>query len=213
MTQGVLELALPPVFLEDNFYTADCNRDAHAWIARWPDWPAHALILHGPAGAGKSHLGHIWANRTGAQILHAEHSLSPEKLYENSLVEDIEAVKDERALLHLINFSRENNAYLLLTSSLPPRQLPFTLPDLTSRLLALPAVGITAPDEKTLAAVLRKQFSDRQLKVSDDVIAFLLARMDRSFAKVMEIVEKLDKQALAEQRDLTIPFLKQTLGY
>ncbi len=211
MPQFTLPISLPPVFSEDNFFTAESNRAAHDWVTRWPDWNAHALIVHGPAGSGKSHLGHIWAERAQARI--AEYPLKPETMHGNWLVEDIENLSDESGLFHLLNLAKENKTYLLLTANAAPKQLPFQLPDLTSRLLALPAVGIDAPDDALLAAVLRKQFSDRQLKVGDEVIAFLLPRIERSFTQAAAIVDTLDKAALAEQRNLTVPFIKRMLGY
>ncbi len=211
MSQYALTLQLPPVFSESSFYVSTCNRDAHAWIARWPDWPSSALLLHGPGGAGKTHLGHIWAAHTNAEVYDA--LPVPDALQTHALIENIERIGDERQFLHLINYSRERKFSLLLTSALPSSELPFTLPDLTSRLKALSSVGITAPDDEVLSAALRKQFSDRQLKVDEDVILFLLPRIDRSFACVAEIVDALDRKALAEHRRLTIPFVKQTLGY
>jgi len=215
MAQYAFPLTLPPVFSEDNFYAAPCNRESHAWVTRWPNWPSQALLVYGPSGAGKSHLGHIWAGRAKGKIFFSreQKKFAPETMSGNWLIEDIEKLADEKALFHLLNLAKENKNFLLLTASLPPRELPFTLPDLTSRLLALPCVGIAAPDEETIAAVLRKQFSDRQLKVEDEVIAFLLPRMERSYGGAATIVETLDKQALAEQRNLTVPFVKRTLGY
>lgn len=214
MQQRVFSLALPPVFSEANFYAAACNREAQQWVMRWPDWPAHALLLYGPKGAGKSHLAHLWAARTKAQVFSCggNAALSPEAMRGNWLVEDIHLLTDEKTLLHLLNISREQKTSLLLTSAVPPAQLPFKLPDLTSRLLALPATGIEMPDEETLAAVLRKQFADRQLKVEEDVIAFILPRMERSFAGLSALVDALDQQSLAEQRNLTIPFVKRVMG-
>jgi len=215
MTQYAFPLTLPPVFSEDNFYAAGCNRESHAWVTRWPNWTSHALLVYGPSGAGKSHLGHIWAGRAKGKIFFGRNKLklSPETMRGNWLIEDIEQIRDERALLHLLNLAKENKNSLLLTCGVVPKELPFTLPDLTSRLLALPYVGIAAPDEETIAAVLRKQFSDRQLKIEDEVIAFLLPRMERSYGGASAIVEKLDKQALTEQRNLTVPFVKRALGY
>ena len=163
MSQYTLSLALPPVFSEDNFFVSDCNRQAHGWIMRWPDWPAHALLLHGPEGSGKSHLAAIWAARSKGNV-----------------AEDIERLADERELLHLFNSTKENKQNLLLTASVPAPGLPFTLPDLTSRLLSIPSVAIGQPDDEVLAGAMRKQFADRQMKVDDDVIAYILPRMERS---------------------------------
>jgi chromosomal replication initiation ATPase DnaA len=215
MSQLTLSISLPAVFSEDNFHVADCNREAHQWAARWPDWPGNALLLYGPSGAGKSHLGQLWAARAKAQRFSTRETslLSPDTMRGNWLVEDIENVSDARALLHLINFSGENKTSLLLTANAPPKRLPFTLPDLTSRLLALTAIGISSPDEATIAAVLRKQFADRQLKVEDEIIAYLLPRMERTYAGAAIIVDTLDTEALAEQRNLTVPFVKRVLGY
>jgi chromosomal replication initiation ATPase DnaA len=211
MSQFTLPISLPPVFSEDNFFVAGCNQEAHRWIMRWPDWKTHALIIYSPTGAGKSHLGHIWAERANAKTTTLP--LAPETVRGNLLIEDIEKITDEQALFHLLNLAKENKYSLLLTSNVAPNRLPFELPDLTSRLLALPAIGIGAPDDMLLAAVLHKQFADRQLKVEDGVIAFLLPRIERSFTQAVKIVDILDKKALAEQRNLTVPFVKRVLGY
>jgi len=210
MAQYPLLLTLPTIFSADNFFVSDCNREAWQAVSAWPDWSSHALLICGPRGSGKSHLGQIWAERAGAYILTAN---EPDKEPDNHhwLIEDIEQFEDERKLLHWFNYTRENKRNLLLTSSVLPPQLPFILPDLTSRLLAIPYVSIHDADDEALLGAMRKQFSDRQMKVADDVIAYLLPRMDRSFAAVIAMVEKLDKAALAERRTLTIPFVKRLL--
>jgi chromosomal replication initiation ATPase DnaA len=209
MSQYALPISLPPVFSEDNFVVSESNRAAYEWVTRWPDWPSHALILVGATGAGKSHLAQLWIMRSGAQILDR---IVPDAKG-NLLLENIEQIIDERALLHLLNYGKENKQSLLLTSELPPGELPFTLSDLTSRLKALPVAAINPPDDALLAAALRKQFADRQLKVEEEIIAYLLPRFGRSFADVAATVAILDRQALAEQRNLTIPFVKRVLNY
>ena len=104
---------------------------------------------------------------------------------------------------------REHGGSMLMTSMVPAPNLPFSLPDLTSRLLALPSVGIDQPDDDALAGAIRKQFSDRQMKVDEEVIKYLLPRMQRSFLKAKELVELLDAKALAEGKNITIPFVKR----
>lgn len=210
MSQYALPLTLPAVFSADNFFVSECNRDAWRWVNAWPQWPAHALLLYGPRECGKSHLGHIWAEKAGAQTLSAA-NLTVTAHEGNLLVEDIEALRDERALFHLFNDAKEKKNWLLLTSSAAPQQLPFTLPDLTSRLLALPSAAIAGADDEVLAGAMRKQFADRQIKVDDDVIAYILPRIERSLARVKEVVEKLDSGALEQRKAVTIPLVKKVL--
>lgn len=207
MSQYALNLALPPVYAEDNFFVSSCNREAHRMVSAWPDWPSHALLMHGPKGSGKSHLAHIWASRAGAAAVSRPQGGEGGNL----LVEDIEWLDDEQALLHVLNGSAENGRNLLLTSSVPASQLPFSLPDLTSRLKALPSVAIHEADDEALHRVLRKQFADRQIKINDDVIIYLTPRMERSFKKINILVDTLDRAALMEGRTITIPFVRRLL--
>ena len=97
----------------------------------------------------------------------------------------------------------------MLTSACPANQLPFKLPDLTSRLMALPSAHIDQPDDEVLSAALRKQFTDRQMKVDDEVIAYMVPRVERSFVAIQTLVERLDNLTLQEKRKLTIPLVKQ----
>jgi len=212
MSQLPLSLSLPPVYSEDNFYLSDCNRDAHRLITAWPHWPGHALLMYGPKGSGKTHLGQLWAGRAHALAWPAAGLDAMEyPLSFHCLIEDIERTRDERLLLHLFNHAREQGYSLLLTAAVTPQHLPFVLPDLTSRLLALPSVHITQPDDAVLAGAMRKQFADRQMKVGDDVIAYALPRMERSLGKVRELVERVDKSALAERKNVTVPFIRKLL--
>lgn len=210
MSQYTIPLLLPADYSSENFISSACNEEAIHWIQRWPNWSSHALLLVGPTGCGKSHLGHMWATTANAITLSAE-TLGNDIPDHNYLVEDINKLRDERALLHLFNYSRENKRHLLLTSASPIAQLEFTLPDLISRLKALPVATIKEADDDALAAAMRKQFADRQIKVDEDVIAFLTSRMERSFAHLRALVEHLDKTALEHKRNLTIPFIKHLL--
>lgn len=211
MAQYTIPLILPADFSAENFIISDCNHDAVRWVESWPQWPAHALLLVGAAGSGKSHLGHLWAQRAQAGTLHARELGGRAPVDGHWLIEDIDQLTDERALFHWFNHSRETGHSLLLTSALAAAQLPFTLRDLTSRLLAVPVATIHDADDAALAAVMRKQFADRQIKIDDGVIAYIIPRMERSFARAKALVEWLDRNALQAQRTLTIPFVKQLL--
>lgn len=123
-----------------------------------------------------------------------------------------ETAIDPRGLLHLFNALKEQGGHLLLTSREPPARWPVVLLDLKSRLAAIQAVRISAPDDAMIEAVLVKLFADRQIAVGPGAIAYLLRRIDRSFAAARAVVAQADSAALTDKRAVTIPLLKQVLG-
>lgn len=204
----------------DDFLIADSNRDAVSWVDLWPEWPAPALVLYGPAACGKTHLAAVWRAQAGAASIPPEDlaTISADKLFERGqhyLIDPVDPWIGDRAaettLFHLYNLAKENKRTLLLTMRVPPVRLSFTVPDLASRLRAAPGVAIHAPDEMLLGAVLVKMFSDRQLLIGEDVLNYVLPRMERSFAAARNLVEKADQRALAEKRPLSVPLMREVL--
>lgn len=218
--QLTLDLGHVPALGRDDFLVAPCNAEAVAWIERWPNWPAHALALFGPEGCGKSHLLAVVAElraaegirRADAADLSAEGAADLVKGARIVVVDNLDALADEIALFHLWNLTKETGRFLVLAGREAPARLAVKLPDLRSRLNATPAVGIGAPDDSVLAAVLLKQFADRQLRIGEDVLAYLLGRMDRSFAAAGAVVDALDKASLAERRPITVPLARAVLA-
>lgn len=196
----------------EDFMPADSNRAALAWIERWPDWPAPALILHGPAGAGKTHLATIWVARCDGLDLGPELGdtleLDASRCY---LVDPAEPIGDEVALLQLYNRLREDGGHMLLTAGKPVSRWDIKLPDLRSRLAAAPSAAIGPPEDTLLAALFLKLFDDRQLKVPEPVIRYLLTHMERSFAAAHRLVDALDHLSLERQRPITIPLARLAL--
>jgi DnaA regulatory inactivator Hda len=209
----------------DDFVVSESSAAAVAWIDRWPDWPASALVIVGPPASGKTHLAEVWRQRSGARIIAAA-ALRREAVADLAVasltgaravvVEDADraaeaGASDERALLHLFNLLREAGGHLLLTGRTPPTRWPLALPDLRSRLAALPVAALAPPDDVVLAAVIVKLFADRQLLVEPDVVQFLAIRLDRSFAAAAEAVAALDRAALAHGRAVTVPLVRSVL--
>ncbi len=200
-------------YSRESFHISPANAEAFAWIEKWPQWPSHCLVVHGPAGCGKTHLAHIWQQKTQALFLRdldqANVPASPHACY--ILESAILGGGNERALLHLFNYLQEKNGFLLMTAREAPQRMEYRLPDLASRMKAALAIRIDQPDDALLETLMIKYFVDRQLRVGPDVRAFLLARMERSFAALHKIVEEIDKRALVEQRKVTVPFVRALL--
>ena len=206
--QLILDLPLRAAHGWANFLVTDSNIEAVAWLDRWPEWPGPALCIHGPEGCGKSHLLHVWRARTEAVSLRPE-ELTAEAVSELAAkgavaLDEADQLGDPEPLFHLYNLLAEHGGFLLLAGRKPPRQWPLTLPDLRSRLLAAPSVGIQPPDDRLFMAVMAKMFADRQVRVGQDVLAFLAARIERSFAAAERAVAQLDHDSLSGQRPITV---------
>ena len=194
-------------YAREDFLSGACNEGALQLIDGWPDWPASTVALIGPEGSGKTHLATMWAAAAGARIVSA-HALGtaelPSALATGALVvEDAEATQDERVLLHLINLAGEEKASLLLTARTLPAAWPVAIPDLVSRLRALPVAMLLTPDDAMLRALIVKLAADRQLAVDESVVRYLSTRIERSFAAARAAVIALDREALRQRRPAT----------
>jgi chromosomal replication initiation ATPase DnaA len=164
------------------------------------------MMLTGPEGSGKSHLAAIWEREAGARVTAArllDEAAVPRALATGALVvEDIaDGAFDERALFHLLNLAREDDAFVLLTARTAP--VRSAIRDLGSRLKALPVVALAPPDDALLRAVMVKLFADRQLAVDESLIGYVALRIERSFAAARMVVARLDEEAMRQKRPLT----------
>jgi chromosomal replication initiation ATPase DnaA len=205
-----LAFALPHAesLTRDNFLEGPANEASLALIDCWPDWPNRIMLLVGPEGSGKSHLAAIWAEEAGARSTSA-HALTaatvPGALATGALVvEDLKPQGfDERAMFHLMNLAREDEAFVLMTARIPPSAFEIELRDLRSRLRAVPTVSLLPPDDLLFRALIVKFCADRQLTVDEAVVSYLTNRIERSYAAARQAVELLDTEALRLGRPVT----------
>lgn len=200
-----------------DFLVGAANAEAIAVVDRWPDWSSRLVIIAGPVGSGKSHLVDIWRAESGAEAIAASALAvaDAERLLVNDAIaiEDLHAGPvDEAALFHLLNIALARKAAVLMTSRVWPSALPLKLGDLVSRLRAAQLVELAEPDDELLKRVLAKLLADRQLIVDRSVIDYIVTRMERSLGTANLIVDRLDEEALAQGRAITIRLAAETLG-
>ncbi len=207
----VRQLALPfahvPHLTASDFLAAPSNADALEWISRTAEWPAGRLALFGAASVGKTHLLHIWAASRAACLLDGASLTLLDAIAPPAgplAIDDADAAPP-RALLHVLNTAAEAAQPLLLAARAPPAHWaaqslqaggPAYPADLSSRLRAITAVPIEAPEETLLRALLARLLAERQLAVPETVQDWLLLRLPRSAAAIHEAAGKFDHVSL-----------------
>ncbi len=217
-TQLSFDLPARAALGRDDFFISPSNALAVALIDTPDTWSNGRLLLIGPKGSGKTHLAHVWAAQSGAQIVAAKdlnETEVPDLLVGPVVIEDADQIAGQRdretALFHLHNLAQAEGQALLITAHSAPQRWSLSLPDLASRLQAVQIAKLDAPDDTLLTALLMKLFADRQLNPAPDVIPFLSLRIDRSFAAAQQIVATLDRAALEAKRPMTRAFVSATL--
>ncbi len=201
-------------FRREDFVVSPSNAEAAKALDAWPAWHGGCLALIGPEGSGKSHLAQSWARSIGAAVIPAKGrvELGPLQgrpvLYEDA---DRDRARRDEILFHLINMAGQPGGGLLLTGRSPPSGWPAALPDLRSRLNAMPVGQIDEPDDLILESVLRKFFRERNIRPAEDVFPYLLHRIERSAPKALAMVKRLDEAADAEGRAVSRALARQIL--
>lgn len=200
---------------EADFLVSDGNRLAHAHILTYPHWPSPMTLVVGPAKAGKSHLARIFADRSGAQApapRELEH-LSRAGGTDPLILEDVDrAGYDETALFHLLNQSMRDRRPLLMTAREAVAYWPYRTDDVRSRARLAAMFVVSAPDDIQLSQMFVKLLGDRQVTVDPRVIAYVVARMERSPEEAVILAGLLDRLALARGTAITRSIAAEALA-
>ena len=220
-----LQIPLPVLTAlgREDFFVSESNAMAVALIEGWENWPSRKMVLNGPAGSGKTHMAHVWANLSGAQIIAAQDLTSdavqadiPALAAGNICVENVDQIAGnlaaEEPLFHLHNLVLEQGHSLMMTGAAAPNLWPLALPDLKSRVMAAQSAALSGPDDMLLSALLVKLFSDRQIVPASDVIPYLLRQMPRSYGYARIIVDRLDRASLTRTAGVSRPLAIQILA-
>ena len=220
-----IEFPHRPSLDKEDFLVAECNIEAVEMIDRWPDWTYFAVCIYGSEGCGKSHLANVFSNNVSrhdnypyripsiqAKDVRLE---TPHKLFSRHrclIVENLCRQINNEAMFHLYNLYRNEGGFILFTSEIAPARLNLPLPDLQSRLNAVPAIEIKAPDDDLLSCLLVKLFTDRQIFITPEVVNYIVSNMQRSFAYARKLVEETDRISLSRKRAVSIPIIKEAMS-
>lgn len=199
-----LKLQRPSSFRRQDLIVSAANAEAVRAIDNWRSWHGGALALVGPGGSGKSHLGAVWAEAAKALVVDVPIGMDDlARLQGKPLLMEHAERQDSEVLFHLINRAGEEGSSLLLTSRRQPSAWPAGVPDLRSRLNALQVLELGPPDDEILAGALYKFFRERNIKPADDLVPYLLKRIERSIPVAWEIVRRLDDAGDVQRRPIS----------
>lgn len=226
--QFPLDLRWPPHQHLDAFYPGG-NEAALCEIAAFAvEAPRAWVFLHGATGTGKSHL-LIGACRAADESGRDARYLSLAQLPEPRAdaiggidaeglvaVDDVGAVTGDRdaelALFDLFNRAKAASAQMLFAATAPPPGLGIGLPDLVSRLSSCTQCALHPLDDAGRRAMLRLLAARMGLRLDDEVLDWWFARQPRDSASLVALLRRIDRAALAAQRRVTIPFLRELLA-
>ncbi|HJD56466.1 MAG TPA: hypothetical protein LFW21_07710 [Rickettsia endosymbiont of Pyrocoelia pectoralis] len=216
MQQYIFPLNNKSKYHPDEFIVSTSNSLAYNALQNWQNNFGvspykFTLLIKGASSSGKTYLTKIWQNLANAYVI-KDIFFDEETLekYNAFIIEDIENWQ-ETILFHLFNLINEKQKYLLLTSL--DKSHNFTLPDLSSRIKSVLGITINSPDDELIKILIFKHFSTSSVNISQTIIDFLLINLPREYSKIIEILEHINRFALASKRKITIPLIKQILDY
>ena len=192
-----LDLEAPDAFSRDKLMVNDAVQTVLDILLAPQTWLGNHLIVLGPKGSGKTHLGHVFAETQGAQFLTAAetHALDTTDLPPVAFVVDDAEVADESALFHLSNHVQKADQQLVLLTEKHPLLWEPEIADLASRLRAMRLLTLSEPDDALLSAILKTLFARRFIEPTTDTLDYIARRMQRSVGAAQKIVTDLEHYA------------------
>ena len=228
MQQLPLEVRLDDHAVFDTFFAGPNDACVHALRELARTSVQSSAWLWGAPGSGRSHLlqacvaaGDAAGTRSAYLPLGPDAGLSP-RAFDGLdacglvCVDDVDCVAGrddwERGLLMLYEGLRQRGARLVMSAERAPLHCQFALPDLVSRFASAATFRLRGLDDDHRIRAMQLRASWRGLELSDEVAAYILSRVERGTVSLFRLLDRLDREALAAQRRLSIPFVREVLG-
>lgn len=157
-------------------------------------WPFRTAILAGPPRSGKSLLARWFAESGVGEAVDGADSLPEDELF------------------HRWNRAQADGRPLLLVTDSAPGAWNVALPDLASRLGSALLIEIGPPDDELVAGLIVEHSARRGLVLGEQVMGYLLPRVERSHAEIELLIETLDRLSLERKSAVTISLVRDALA-
>tara|TARA_B100000945_G_scaffold119296_2_gene94913 strand:- start:2716 stop:3381 length:666 start_codon:yes stop_codon:yes gene_type:complete len=213
--QLILNFPFKRSYLSQDFYVSENNVNAYKLIESWPNWSGRFINIFGPKGCGKTHLINIIKSKIDSIFLSASkvdsNVLIKYKLKECLIIDDFQNNIDEKLFYSIINMGFQDNKYLIVASLIPLKSNEVYLKDLSSRFTSFVEVGIDLPTDDLLRVILTKNFSDKQIEITEKNIEYILKNIDRSYEKINLFTNLVDNLSLKKAKPINLSLIKKVL--
>ena len=203
-------------YLQQDFYVSENNFSAFKLIESWPKWPSRLVNIFGPTGCGKTHLINILKSKIQSMLILAKdvntETLTQYKIKECLIIDDFDNNIKENILYSIINLAFQDNKYLIISSKVSLKKFEIKLDDLKSRFQSFVEIGINLPTDDMIRVILTKNFSDKQIEISEKNIEYILKNIERSYEKINSFSSSIDGLSLAKARPINLQLIKKVLN-
>ena len=214
--QQIFNLNTEEYFFEEDFCISQSNQDVCNYLRKWPNWDDHIINIFGPKKSGKTFLLTVFERknsflRVSANTLNKE-SVSSVLSQERLIIEDVEENTDEELLFLLFNEFKNNNKYLVFSSTQDTSRISFQLQDLLSRFKSILNLEISNPSDALLCSVLMKQLSEKQIIIKKELITHTIKRIERSYDSVNKFAAMIDEESLKNKKKIDLKLINFVLS-
>ena len=214
--QQIFNLSTEEYFFEEDFCISQSNQDVCNYLRKWPNWDDNIINIFGPKKSGKTFLLTVFERknsffRISANTLNKE-TVSSALSQDRLIIEDVEENTDEELLFLLFNEFKNNNKYLIFSSTQDTSRISFQLQDLSSRFKSILNLEISNPSDTLLCSVLMKQLSEKQITIKKELITHTIKRIERSYDSVNKFSVMIDEESLKSKKKIDLKLINLVLS-
>ena len=216
MNQLIFKFPFKTNYIKQDFFVSSSNFEAYKLIESWPNWPDKSINVHGPSGCGKTHLSKILANQMETIFINSknfnEETIVKNKLFKCLIIDNFNNNINEKLLYSMLNHLKQIDKYVLINSLKPINHYEIKLKDLKSRLEGFIKIGISLPTDELLKVVILKIFSEKQIKISEKNVEYIIKNIERTYDKILKFTKEIDNLSLSTGKVININLIKKVLN-
>ena len=216
MSQLIFKFPFKTNYIKQDFFVSSSNFEAYKLIESWPNWPDKSINVHGPSGCGKTHLSKILANQMETIFINSknfnEETVVKNNLFKCLIIDNFDNDINEKLLYSMLNHLKQIDKYVLINSLKPINHYEIKLKDLKSRLEGFIKIGISLPTDELLKVVILKIFSEKQIKISEKNVEYIIKNIERTYDKILKFTKEIDNLSLSTGKVININLIKKVLN-